>query len=150
VTNAALVKKRLFLSLYPEYTALANPRTEPRSKKAWDDFHTKLEKGRRWLHLREETNLGIFALIPDSVSNRWIEKELPFDVFRTWVRLIHQCNQPAIALGKAMLPGLQYALSGQTMPARKIRLEITDVEDLKDYSDTSVLFQEVDESSAGE
>jgi hypothetical protein len=35
------------------------------------------------------------------------------------------------------------------MPARKIRLEITDVEDLKDYSDTSILFQEVDESSAG-
>jgi hypothetical protein len=47
-----------------------------------------------------------------------------------------------------MLPGLQHALSGQSMPARKIRLEITDVEDLKDYSDTSVLFQEVDESIA--
>jgi hypothetical protein len=149
VTNAALVKKRLFLSLYPEYTALATPRTDPRSKKAWDDFHTKLEKGRRWLHLRDETNAGIFALIPESVSNRWIEKELPFDVFRTWVRLIHHCNQPAIALGEAMLPGLQHALSGQSMPARKIRLEITDVGDLKDYSDTSILFQEVDESSAG-
>lgn len=147
VTNAALVKKRLFLSLHPDYSALTNPRTDPVSKTAWDNFHAKLEKGRRWLHLREETNPGIFALIPESVSNRWVEKELPFEVFCTWVSLVCRCNQPAIALGKAMLPGLQHALSGQPMPEKRIRLETTDVEDLKDVPDTSVLFEEVDESS---
>ena len=150
VTNAALVKKHLFLSLYPEYTALTNPRTDPASKKAWDNLHEKLEKGRRWQHLRDETNPGIFALIPDSVSNRWIEKELPFNVFRTWVGLVIHCNQPAITLGKAMIPGLQHALSGQTMPERKIRLEITGIDELVDYPDTSILFEEVDESSTEE
>jgi hypothetical protein len=144
VTNAALVKKRLFLSLHPEHSAVANPRTDPRSRKAWDDFHKKLEKGRRWRHIRDTTNPGILALIPESISNRWIEKELPFDMFRTWVDLILRYNQPAITLGKAMLPGLQHALSGQTMPERKIRLEITDIENLEGYSDTSVLFEEVD------
>jgi hypothetical protein len=148
MTNAALVKQRLFLSLHPEHTALTNPRTHAKSQKAWDEFHRKLERGRRWLYLRDQTNPGIFALIPDSVSNRWVEKDLPYDIFCAWVNLIHRFNQPAIALGEAMLPGLQHALAGRSMPDRKIRLEITDIGDLASYSDTSVLFRDVDESSA--
>lgn len=147
VTNAALVKQRLFLSLYPEYTACPTPHKDPVSKKAWNQFHKMLERGRRWLYFRDQTNPGIFALIPDSVSNSWVERELPFNVFCTWVNLVCRYNQTAIDLGKAMLPGLQHALSGGTMPDRKIRLEITDVEDLEGYSDTSILFREVDEES---
>lgn len=142
VTDAALVKMRLFRSLHPEHTELANPRTNPKSKRDWDNFHTKLEKGRRWLYLRDKTNPGILALIPESVSNRWIEKDLHFKEFCTWVDLIIFCNQSAITLGKAML-GLQHALSSQSMPEKKIRLEITNMEDLNGYSDTSVLFEEV-------
>ncbi|KIM92506.1 hypothetical protein OIDMADRAFT_36537 [Oidiodendron maius Zn] len=144
VTDAALVKMRLFLSLHPEHTDLANPRINPKSRKAWEDFHAKIEKGRRWQHLRDKTNPGILALIPESVSNRWIEKELSHAMFCSWVDLIIRYNQSAITLGKAMLPGLQHALSSQSIPEKKIRLEITDIEDLNGYSDKSVLFEEVE------
>jgi hypothetical protein len=146
VTNAAVVKLRLFRSLYPEYKGLGPPRDKSSSRK-WRDFHKKLEKGRRWLYLRQQTNAGIFALIPDSVSNSWIEKTLPYDVFCTWVHLIRNCNQPAVALGERMLTALQQALSGHAVPEKRIRLEIAEEAELKDCPDTSVLFNEVDDSS---
>lgn len=149
VTNAAVVKLRLFRSLYPEYTG-ERPPQDKHHRRNWDGFHKKLEKGRRWLYLRQQTNAGVLALIPDVVSNSWIEKSLPYDVFCTWVQLIQYCNQPAVALGELMLTALQQALSGHAIPQKRIRLEIAEAAELKDCPDTSVLFHEVEESSGEE
>ena len=52
-----------------------------------------------------------------------------------------------MALGELMLTALQQALSGHAVPAKRIRLEIAEV---KDCPDTSVLFNEVDDSNGEE
>ncbi len=76
----------------PQQSCLRSPK-----QRGMDELSRQVGEGRRWLYLRQETNPGIFALIPDAFSfHRWIEKDLTYDVFCTWVALIQSAiSQPS-------------------------------------------------------
>ena len=136
----------LFHLLYPNHAGVHRPaehRTADDSGQCrldWHEFTDDLRYGSRWQRIRDTFGgEGVFALIPPSIiSNRFVER-LQNDRFDSWLSLVQEFNAPNCELVRKASIMVDYALSGNSLPNAKLRLEMVEEVEIGICNDFSTL-----------
>lgn len=145
VSDAALVKKQLFNTLYPSTDIPSSSLVDSSapSAKQWRYFTKCLAKGHRWHCMRETLGSGILALIPTSkLPNSFIER-LSSPMFKVFLDLITRFYPDAIKFGRLIEHFIQNALMGRQPPNSHLPIEHLSDDQLQEMhlSDLVQLFE---------
>lgn len=153
-TARAFRKAKMFVTLYPQYVTcfpqVARPQAVCRAD--FKGFTYRLDLAHRWAELVQTFGSGIVGLVPETVTNRWLERGLTNAMFAVWIKVIQEFNPKAVSIGHNWGRVLAHARSGgQYLPTQPVlQLESIHPTTLKRYSDTQSLFLEPIRTSRGE
>lgn len=153
-TTAA--KNFLFGQAYPSFRLISKPSAHAATKKEWRRFEDVLSKASRWWDITEILGAGSVCLIPQSVSDKFLEKTLAVDQLVTWCKMVVKARPGCYDFSEkclsrilgpldrtnVLIDGPVYAI--QKLPRRLFRIE-KESEKLQAPDDLAILLDESDD-----
>lgn len=151
-TRQAAGKDFLFNQVYYPQKPIASPATDPRCKKQWEQFKGTLKKAGRWAIITQKLGVGSICLIPQAVSDSFLERTLNEAQIRQWCDIVRRMNKGLDRFSEKWAGLFLYSLDTEAisvkseLPARPFHIERVEFERKKnERPDLSHLLDDSDD-----
>lgn len=128
------VKEALFVYLRARHRGITDARTNPKTKKEFRKFTTKLSSGRKWETIASRLGPGAFLLMPTSlIPQSFIEQKLSNGQLDAWLDLIKYMKPWVPDMAKAALVNVgPMVIFDSEHPYDHLRIERYDRREIED------------------
>ena len=144
-------KVELFYACYPEYAHVIDPVKNRATSGHWKTFSRTLEQAARMRTLERELGKGIFTILPDSFTNRFLTNILCVGHIPIWAGLVRRFNPRYRDVETNATRLLSHGLAGKPLAVgRRLAMERIPREQAVRHESPGLLFEAADPTVVSE